>query len=128
MRVSGITWHALTLEPAQFDATKTLVTQTFGMTPAVDQPGSTMFAMPDGTMLELYAPQAVPSYGYNEGGVAFGWRVDDIEAASQAVAAAGGELLGEITRMEDIGYGYRHFRGPDGRVYGLNEQKTPPSR
>jgi DNA-binding transcriptional regulator PaaX len=30
---------------------------------------------------------------------------------------------GEISRMDDIKYAYRHFRGPDGKVYGLNEQK-----
>ena len=82
-----------------------------------------MFNMPNGTILELYAPQAVPDYGYNEGGVAFGFRVDDIEAASAAVEGAGCELLGQITRVEDLAYAFRHFRGPDGRVYGLNEQK-----
>jgi predicted enzyme related to lactoylglutathione lyase len=49
--------------------------------------------------------------------------VDDIEAASAAVEGAGCELLGQITRVEDVAYAYRHFRGPDGRVYGLNEQK-----
>ena len=43
----------------------------------------------------------------------------------RAVEAAGGELLGEITRIEQLGYAYRHFRGPDGRVYGLNEQRAP---
>jgi len=25
--------------------------------------------------------------------------------------------------VEEMAYAYRHFRGPDGRVYGLNEQK-----
>ena len=64
----------------------------------------------------------MPSYGYN-GSLAFGFRVDDIEHASREIAAAGGELLGEITRVQEMGYAYRHFRGPDGRVYGLNEQR-----
>jgi predicted enzyme related to lactoylglutathione lyase len=68
-------------------------------------------------------PQGVPDYGYNDGVVAFGFRVDDIEAASAAVERAGCKLLGKITRVEDIGYAFRHFRSPDGRVYGLNEQK-----
>ncbi len=49
----------------------------------------------------------------------------DVEAASAAVTATGSELLGRSTRMEDIGYADPHFRGPDGRVYGLNEQKVP---
>ena len=52
---------------------------------------------------------------------ALGWR--DIEAASEELAEAGCELLGEITRIEEMNYAYRHFKGPDGRVYGLNEQK-----
>ncbi|HWU09655.1 MAG TPA: hypothetical protein VN520_25305, partial [Streptomyces sp.] len=39
---------------------------------------------------------------------------------------AGGELLGEINRVPDLDYAYRHFRGIDGRVYGLNESKPQP--
>jgi predicted enzyme related to lactoylglutathione lyase len=123
MNVEGITWHAIVLEPEPFASTKALMTETFGLAPAMEMEGVAVFNMPNGTLLELYAPQAVPDYGYNEGGVAIGFRVDDIEAASTAAEAAGCELLGQITRVEDLGYAYRHFRGPDGRVYGLNEQK-----
>jgi hypothetical protein len=39
------------------------------------------------------------------------------------IEAAGGELLSEIHRVPEMRYAYRHFRGPDGQVYGLNEQK-----
>ncbi|HEV3409214.1 MAG TPA: VOC family protein, partial [Chthoniobacterales bacterium] len=127
MQVDGITWHALTLEPAQFAATKKLVTETFGLTPMMEMEGVSVFSMPNGTILELYLPQAVPPFGYNNA-VAFGFRVDDIEAASREVAQAGCELLGQITRVEELGYAYRHFRGPDGRVYGLNEQKAPTAK
>ena len=123
MNVEGITWHAVVLDPEPFTSTKALMTETFGLAPAMEMEGVAVFDLPNGTLLELYAPQAVPDYGYNEGGVAFGFRVDDIEAASAAVEAAGCELLGQITGVEDIAYAYRHFRGPDGRVYGLNEQK-----
>jgi predicted enzyme related to lactoylglutathione lyase len=79
--------------------------------------------MSNGTILDLYAPQAIPSYGYNDCGIVFGFRVEDIEAASEELAEAGCELLGEITRIEEMNYRYRHFKGPDGRVYGINEQK-----
>ena len=123
MNVEGITWHAIVLDPEPFAATRALLTETFGLAPAMDAEGFAMFSLPNGTMLALDAPQAVPDYGFNDGGVAFGFRVDDVEAASGAVVAAGCELLGEITRVEEIAYAYRHFRGPDGRVYGLNEQK-----
>ena len=124
MTTHGITWHAVTLEPAEHAATRQFLTDAFGLTPGMEMEGFALYQMPNGSALELYTPQAVPAYGYN-GAVAFGFRVDDIEAASRAVEAAGGELLGEITRVEQLGYAYRHFRGPDGRVYGLNEQRAP---
>ena len=123
MQVEGITWHALTLEGDAFDETKKLVGDVLGLTAMMELPGASVFSMPNGSILELYTPQSVPSYGYNDGGVAFGFRVDDIEAASQELADAGYELLGEITRVEEMSYAYRHFKGPDGKVYGLNEQK-----
>ena len=80
-----------------------------------------MFAMPNGSILDLIAPEAVPPYGFNDG-VVFGFRVNDIEAASAEIQAAGCELLGDVTRVPEMNYAYRHFRGPDGRVYGINEQ------
>ena len=123
MNVEGITWHAIVLDPKPFAATKALLAETFGLASAVDTESFVQFNMPNGTTLELDAPQAVPDYGYNDGGVAFGFRVDDIEAASAEVKAARCELLGQINRMQQIAYSYRHFRGPDGRVYSLNEQK-----
>ncbi len=122
MQVEGITWHALTLEPEAFEATKNLVTDTFGVPVAMEMGGAVVFMFPNGSILELYTPDTVPDFGYN-GSVAFGFRVDDIDAASEAVAAAGNELLGEINRVPEVKYAYRHFKTPSGVVYGLNEQK-----
>ena len=122
MNVEGITWHAVTLEPRKFAQVKQLYVQTFGLTPAMEMDGVVVFQMPNGTILELYTPQSVPPFGYNDA-LAFGFRVDNIEQASTEIEAAGGELLGEINRVPELGYAYRHFRGPDGQVYGLNEQK-----
>jgi predicted enzyme related to lactoylglutathione lyase len=123
MRVEGITWHALTLEAEEFGATKKLLIEVFDLRPAIDTDSGTAFPMSNGTILELYAPGAIPAYGFNEGGIVFGFRVDDIEAASEELAAAGCELLGGITRIEQMNYAYRDFKGPDGRVYGINERK-----
>ena len=126
MNVEGITWHAIVLDPEPFAATKALMTETFGLAPAMEMEGVAVFTMPNGTVLELNEPQAASAdYGLNDG-LVFGFRVDDLEAASAAVEAAGCELLGEITRVEEVeevAYSYRRFRGPDGRVYSLNEQK-----
>jgi predicted enzyme related to lactoylglutathione lyase len=123
MQVEGITWHALTLQADHFGPTKKLLIEVFGLKPAIEEDGYTRFPMSNGTILELYAPQAIPAYGFNEGGMVFGFRVEDIEAASEELAEAGCELLGEITRIEEKNYAYRDFKAPDGRVYGINEQK-----
>ena len=99
------------------------MTETFGLAPEMEAEGMILFIMPNGTMLELNEPKAASAdYGINNG-LVFGFRVDDIETASAAVEAAGCELLGEVTRVEEVAYAYRRFRGPDGRVYSLNEQK-----
>ena len=85
-----------------------------------EQEGWTFLAMANGTILDLYAPDAIPAS--DSDGIVFGFRVDDSEAASADLAAAGCELLGEMTRIENMKYAYRHFKGPDGRVYGINDQ------
>src|ERR671913_608234 len=100
VNVEGITWHVIVLEPEPFAATKALMSETFGLAPEVEAEGMVLFIMPNGTMLELNTPQAASAdYGFNEGGLVFGFRVDDVEAASAALEAAGCELLGEITRV-----------------------------
>jgi hypothetical protein len=123
MQLEGITWHALTLQANEFGPTKKLLIEVFGLRPAIEEDDYTTFPMSNGTILELYAPEAIPAYGFNDGGMVFGFRVDDIEAASEELAEAGCELLGEITGNEQMNYRYRDFRGPDGRVYGINERK-----
>jgi predicted enzyme related to lactoylglutathione lyase len=122
MNVEGITWHALTLNANQFAATKAFATDVLGLTLTVDTDDWAMFSMPNGTIFDLFDPKAVPPYGLNDG-IVFGFRVDDIEAASDEVAAAGYALLGGITHVDEMNYDYRHFRGPDGRVWGLNQQR-----
>jgi hypothetical protein len=127
MQVNGITWHASVMDADRFASMRTLVIETLGLSPMMEFPGVAVFAMPNGSMLELYekGSEMVPPYGYNDGGIAFGFRVDDIEAASAELEGAGAELLGEIQRAEFDGrpYAYRHFRAADGNVYGLNELK-----
>ena len=123
MLVQGITWHGVTLEPDQFTAMRKLCGEVFGLTPMIEEDGWTMFSMPNGTILDLFEPDSdmVPRYGLNDG-IVFGFRVDDIEAAYAELQAAGFELLCEIQRVPEMNYAFCHFRGPDGRVYGINEQ------
>jgi hypothetical protein len=124
MKVQGITWHAVVLEDEPFAATRTLLTETMGLEPMIEMEGWSLFGMPNGSIVDLYAPAAVAGlcpWGLNDG-VVFGFRVDDIESASRELAAAGCELLGDVNHIEQLNDSWRHFRGPDGRVYGINQQ------
>ena len=107
MQIEGITWNGVTLEPDQFTAMKSLCRDVFGLTPMIEQDGWTLFAMPNGTMLDLFEPDSelIPAYGLNDG-IVFGFRVDDIEAAAAELQAAGCELLCDIQRVPDMNYAY----------------------
>ncbi|ROR90866.1 VOC family protein [Nocardioides aurantiacus] len=89
--------------------------------PSWEADGFVAFHAPDGSSLELLASRFVPEYGLNQG-VAFGFLVDDLAGASSDVQNAGGTLVGEPVRTDDLHY--RHFRGPDGRTYGLVQRLT----
>ena len=87
MEVQGITWNAVVLERDELAAKKKLLVDVFGLTAAIDADGYSMFPMPNGTILDLYAPDSIPAYGFNDG-IVFGFRVNDIEAASAELAEA----------------------------------------
>ncbi len=122
MKVQGITWHSITLADDKFDAFAALAGNVMGLQTFMEMEGVKVFSTADGTLLELYKKNAVPPFCYNEN-IAFGFRLDDIELASEELRKASYELLGEINRVPDMGYADRHFKGPDGLVYGLNEKK-----
>jgi hypothetical protein len=90
MQVEGITWHGVTLDPHQFAAMKKLCSEVLGLTRMLEQDGWTLFAMPNGTVLDLFEPNSemIPTYGLNDA-IVFGFRVDDIEAAATELQAAG---------------------------------------
>ena len=97
MQLEGITWHAITLQADHFGATK-----------------------------KLLIPEAIPDYGFNDGGIVFGFRVEDIEAASEELAEAGCELLGEITRIEQMNYAIATSGAPTDASTGSTSTRTSP--
>jgi hypothetical protein len=124
MKVEGITWHAVVLDADQFAATRQLMTETLGLQPQMEMEGWSLFGMPNGSIIDLFAKEAADGmcpWGLNDG-VVFGFRVDDIDAASAELESAGCELVGEINFIEQMNYSWRHFKGPDGRTYGINQQ------
>ena len=80
--------------------------------------------MSNGTILEPYAPEAIPAYGFNEGGIVFGFRVENIEAALEELAEAGCELLGQITGIEQMNYAYRDFKAQTDASTGSTSRRS----
>jgi hypothetical protein len=109
MKVEGITWHAVVLEAEPFAATRRLLTETMGLSPGLEMEGWSLFGMPNGSIIDLFSPEAAA------GMCPWG-------QASQELEAAGCELLGDVNVIDRLDYSWRHFRGPDGRVYGINQQ------
>lgn len=124
MKLEGVTWHGIVLGAPEFAAYRALLTDTMGLQPMLEMEGWSLFPMPNGSIVDLFSPELAADWfpwGLNDG-LVFGFRVDDIEKASLELAEAGCDLLGEVNHIEDMKYHWRHYRGPDGRVYGLNQQ------
>ena len=81
-----------------------------------------MFPMSNGTILDLRYARSHTCLRLQRRGMVFGTGVEDIEAASEELAEPVASFWGRSLASE-MNCAYRHFKGPDGRVYGLNEQK-----
>ena len=98
------------------------------MAPVLEEPGFAMLQLPSGEhdYLEVFGAGADDSEfeaEYYRTGPVPGFLVPDVVVARAELAAAGVELLGEITWARSTpGYGWFHFRGPDGNVYGVVQE------
>lgn len=71
-----------------------------------------------GDVLEFCGPDhPVPDHLFAHGDTVVGFEVDDLPAATNALAVAGFPLLSAPTTGG--GVQFQHFLGPDARVYGL---------
>lgn len=73
-----------------------------------------------GDTVEVFGPSARLSEPnqFDRNRVVVGLLVDDIDAARDAIEAAGATLLGELERTAE-GYAWQHFIGPDGNTWEL---------
>jgi len=123
MRVKRLAW--LGTRTARFVETRRFFRDVLGLPSDYEDADFVMFGLPSGDhdYVELIGPAAEDSEfetAYYTTGPVVGLLVDDIVAARAELAAAGIELLGEITWSDRTpGYGWFHFRAPDGNVYGM---------
>lgn len=101
-----------------------------GLATAYEQDDFAMFALPsaDHDFVEIIGPGAEgmewQAATYTTGPVV-SFEVGDLAAARAELEAAGVVLLDDITWSGRIaGFGWFHFRGPDGNVYGMQGSRA----
>lgn len=124
MNVQGITWHAVQLDADAYAPMQAMARDLMCLSPIYEAPNYSQYQLPNGDYYELYGPGTAPPYGFGPADVVFGFRVSDLAETIEELKAAGMELLGGVVHLSG-GYSYQHFRGPDGRVYGLNAIQPP---
>ena len=123
MRVQRLGW--LGTRTDRYDATRSFFVGVLGLAVEYEEHHFALVAFPaaDHDYVEVMGPDAEDSdfeATYYTTGPVVGFVVDDLEAARAELAAAGVELLGDITWSQRTpGYGWFHLRGPDGNVYGM---------
>ena len=108
-----------------FSETTRFFRDVLGLATYYEEPDFAMLSLPgaEHDFVEIIGPDAEGSEfqaaTYTTGPVA-SFVVVDVVAARAELEAAGVELLDEITWSSSIeGFGWFHFRAPDGYVYGM---------
>jgi predicted enzyme related to lactoylglutathione lyase len=116
MRAKGISWVGVKTD--SFLEMREFFAQVAG-SPEFEDTDFAVFRFSGGDKLEIFGPAApYPPDLFARNHVVASLLVEDIDAATEELRAAGIEILGE---RGDGGHGYfwQHFRAPDGKVFEL---------
>jgi catechol 2,3-dioxygenase-like lactoylglutathione lyase family enzyme len=102
------------------EATADFFERVLGLQPTHRGDDQWAFRLPDGGIAEVFGPSR------NEHlttGPVVEFLVEDVEAATQELRAAGVPIVFGPERADDVGLAWTHFRAPDGNVYGIIEER-----
>jgi catechol 2,3-dioxygenase-like lactoylglutathione lyase family enzyme len=92
--------------------------QVLGLRPDKSDDETWAFRLPDGSLAEVFGPSQ--NEHLTSGPVAE-FLVEDVDAATEELRAAGVEIVSGPERSDEAGLAWVHFRAPDGNIYGLIE-------
>lgn len=118
MNIRGLTWLG-TRTDAAADLER-FYEEVLGLSAVSRRPGQSVYALPDGSVVEVFGPQD-PDHPHFDTGPVVGFDVADIEAAASELAAAQIELIGPVGGRPGE-WRWQHFRAPDGAVYELTQR------
>lgn len=84
-----------------------------------EREGFSMLQLPDGSKVEVFAPESTANRHFTTGPVV-GFLVDDVFSATDELRSAGIEILHD-PEVDDHGNAWAHFRAPDGNVYEFTQ-------
>jgi predicted enzyme related to lactoylglutathione lyase len=120
VEVKRLSWLGIRTE--KFEEMTDFLEGALGLRKEISEPGRVMFRLPIGDPVDVF-DSGDERYLHFTTGPVVGFLVDDVEAASSELEAAGGELVGPVHRGD--GFMWAHFRAPDGNLYEL--QGTDPA-
>lgn len=120
MRVHKLAWLGTrTDNPA---ATVAFFRSVLGLRVDYEEPDFVMLRLRDGAKVEVFGPGSSYNRHFTTGPVA-GFLVDDVEAATAELVAAGVEIVQAPKHTPD-GNAWVHVRGPDGNLYELTQDPS----
>jgi catechol 2,3-dioxygenase-like lactoylglutathione lyase family enzyme len=111
MRVHGLAW--LGTRTQNYEESVGFFRDVLGLELLSEQGDFAVLALPDGSQVEVFGPASDFNRQFTTGPVA-GFQVDDVHEATEALRAAGAEIVQEPGKNY-----WAHFRGPDGYVYSV---------
>lgn len=123
MNVIGLAWVGTRTD--RLDAMASFYEDVLGLRRSGQDVDLLSYRLPNGDVAELFGPRDTDHDHFTTGPVA-GFLVDDLAAAIEELKAAAVELLGTPMVDADTGYGWAHFRAPDGNVYEITANSEHP--
>jgi catechol 2,3-dioxygenase-like lactoylglutathione lyase family enzyme len=100
----------------RFEETVGFFRDTMGLPVYHEREDLAILRLPEGEWVEVFGPRDEHFERFTTGPVVE-FLVDDVAAACEELRQAGVEILLDAHSWGD--YVWAHFRGPDGRIYGL---------
>ncbi len=122
MRVQRIAW--LGVRTDAYEATVGFLRDVLGLRVAFQEPTTAELALPNDDRVQVFGPgdRCYELYAEHAVGPVVLFEVDDVEAATAELEAAGIELVGPPD--SDGAWSWVHVRAPDGNLYAFASRRS----
>lgn len=117
MNVIGVSWVGVRTD--HYEELVAFFQRLLGMDVVHESHQCTGLGLAGGAKVEVFGPQS-PYNMYFDTGPVVGFLVDDVREATEELRRAGIEIVSEPGENY-----WAHFRGPDGRIYEINDNPRP---